>query len=189
MKTNNKKFNKGFTIIETLVAVFILSIAITAFMTLTSQSILTARYARNEITANYLAQEAADYIRNQRDTKAFQLGDNDWIGFRNYFGDQNNTLCFSNQGCYIDARANTVTICPSGGCPLLDFDGDRNESFYYYDINNTTNSVFKRTIKMEDSTGLVDPDEVYVTITIDWKNGSTDKTKVLHFSLLNWYQF
>lgn len=190
MKTNIKQFNKGFTIIETLVAVFILSIAITAFMTLTSQSIMTARYARNEITANYLAQEAADYIRNKRDTIAFKTNNNDWSGFRNYFGDQGNTLtlCFSSQGCYIDARADTVTICPSDGCPFLDYRGS-GQSFYYYDNNNATDSVFKRTIKMESSTGRAELNEVYVTIIIDWKNGNSSKSKVLHFSLLNWYQF
>jgi prepilin-type N-terminal cleavage/methylation domain-containing protein len=185
MKTNNKQLNKGFTIIETLVAVFILSIAITAFMTLTSQSILTARYARNEITANYLAQEAADYIRNQRDTTAFIPGENNWNAFITKFNLPGKS-CIKPNSCYIDIRENSISACPSNGCPNLSY-RDSGKSFYYYDASGK--SVFKRTITMEEGSGTVGTDEVYVTITIDWKNGSADKTKVLHFSLLNWYQF
>ena len=49
---------KGFTLIETLVAVSLLTVAIVAPMTLTARSLSAAYYARDQITAFHLAQEA-----------------------------------------------------------------------------------------------------------------------------------
>ena len=197
-KQSNKFFttkllNKmsGFTIIETLVAVFILSLAITSFMGLTSRSLMASRYARNEIIANYLAQEAADYIRNQRDELAF-MGGGDWSTFINYFNQNSTKTCFSAQGCYLkiyDISADKVITCPEGGCPLLDY-RDEGSSFYYYgESNNSVDSIFKRTITMEDGSGDIGSKEIYVSVRIDWKNGGADKSKVLNFSLSDWYNF
>ena len=192
MKIYKKQINKkGFTIIETMVAVFILSIAIVALLGLTAQSLFTARYARNEITANYLAQEAADYIRNRRDTVAF-LSDtgNNWNGFLAEFGKGSvNTKCFTSDGCYFgvnDITTTPVTSCPSEGCPLLKYKEDSSSSFYYY-ATTGSNSIFKRKIEMW--TNSTNSDEVFVRITINWNNGNILKSKVLNFSLLNWYDF
>lgn len=179
MKIFNKQSNKGFTIIETLVAIFILSIAITSFLGVVSQSILTARYTKNEITANYLAQESADYIRNQRDTVAFlnNTGGVGWETFLSNFGDSSNrTVCFSQQGCSFDIDpTKTVSIesC-STECPVIKINGE--------------DSNFKRRIIMEESnTG--DIKQVFVYITIEWLNGGSTKTKTLNFSLSNWLDY
>lgn len=191
MKIFNKKSNKGFTIIETLVAVFILSLAITSFMGLTSKSLMTSRYARNEITANYLAQEAADYIRNKRDELAFMNG-GDWADFIDYFNQNGAKSCFLTQGCYLkiyDNPVDKVITCPNGGCPFLDY-RDQGSSFYYYDESSNGNeSIFKRTITMEDGSGSLGSKEVYVTVRIDWKNGNSPKSKILKFSLSDWFNF
>src|SRR3989344_5745503 len=59
--------SRGFTLIETLVAVTLLSVAITAPMSLTTRSLAAAYYARDQITAFHLAQEAIESVRHARD--------------------------------------------------------------------------------------------------------------------------
>src|SRR3989338_949042 len=64
---NLKPDSPGFTLIETLVAISLLTIAIIAPMALTAQSLATAYYARDQITAFYMAQEAIEGVRALRD--------------------------------------------------------------------------------------------------------------------------
>jgi len=59
--------SSGFTLIETLVAVSILTMAIVAPMTLVSKSLSAAYYARDQIAAFHLAQEAIETVRHIRD--------------------------------------------------------------------------------------------------------------------------
>lgn len=58
---------RGFTLIETLVAISLLAVAIVAPMTLVGQSLSAAYYARDEITAYNLAQEGIESVRSLRD--------------------------------------------------------------------------------------------------------------------------
>ena len=67
---NNKKFFKnksGFTLLETLVAIMLFVIALSALLALVRDSVTSATYTKNDVVATYLAQEGIDYIRNIRD--------------------------------------------------------------------------------------------------------------------------
>ena len=69
--------DSGFTLMETLVAITLLLLAIGGPMYAVSQSLSSAIYARDQITASYLAQDAVEYIRNVRDHNA--LDNNSWL--------------------------------------------------------------------------------------------------------------
>src|SRR5665213_1019796 len=58
---------RGFTLVETLAAISLITIAIVAPMALTVQSLQAAYYARDQITASNLAQEGIEAIRSVRD--------------------------------------------------------------------------------------------------------------------------
>lgn len=64
---NSMKKQQGFTLIETLIAVFILTLTIGGLLTLAANGYFSVRYARNQIVANNLLQESLEYIRNSRD--------------------------------------------------------------------------------------------------------------------------
>lgn len=67
-KRRTLRNSKGFTLVETLVAIFILILTISTLISLSAGSFLNVRYAKNQITANMLAQEMVEYIRYTRDS-------------------------------------------------------------------------------------------------------------------------
>lgn len=205
MKIQIIKNNSGFTIIETMVAVFVLTFALTGLLSLNASSLFSARYARNEITANYLLQEAADYFRNDRDTTAFLNNDptlNDgWEIFLNKYGYNSGVssgTCFdsigSNYGCYIEFSdaSPTAYFCntsPAFGtlrCPTFNYDSlASNNTFYTYKVPTgyaTTN--FKRQILMQVNPAR--PDELDIQVKVEWLNGNLVRSRSLQTSLLNW---
>lgn len=189
MRKNNLKINKepillsksGFTLIETLIAILILTLTLNAFFTLISNSIFSAQYARNKITANYLAQEAIDYIRNDRDSIAFQ--NNDWDGFI-----QKYDKCLTEEGCYFDVLEDPVQpkYCQTSSCQTFYYNSNSGSSSiknYYTYTTTLVETPFERRIIMTKSN--LDQ-EIDITVKVKWLNGKTAHTKILTTSLLNW---
>ena len=87
IKNKTKKYNfsddRGFTIMETLVAIFILLLAITGPMVFSQSALRAAFQSRDQITAFYLAQDAIEFVKNKRDDNVL-LGK---TGFNNGAGD------------------------------------------------------------------------------------------------------
>jgi prepilin-type N-terminal cleavage/methylation domain-containing protein len=192
MKFLNKQKNSGFTLVEALVAIFILSISVSSMLGVTASTASSARYANNEIAANYLLQEAVDSIRNSRDTLAFQMlgAGGNWNTFLNRYGYSGNSKCFSANGCILDIETfngsdiggTDVRGC-TGACAPLYYDANATKLFYNYNGSVGVVSKFTRTVKMT-TTG--NPDEIKVKATLDWTNGSMPKTQSLEIYLLNW---
>lgn len=197
IQKNKKNISAGFTIIEAMVAIFILTISVSAMLNVTASAAISARYSRNEITSNYLLQEAVDSVKNSRDTIAFQKKDlgGGWNNFLIRYG-YPNTKCFSSNGCdfKMDVFDPTNSLgldildCPSSGCPALSYNASGGSSLFYNHITGagTVTSIFTRKVNMVISP--LNPDEVKVTAVVTWKNeaSATTKTQTLEISLLNW---
>ena len=97
-----KNLKDGFTVLETLVADFVLSIAIAATLAAASTGLQSSFYAKDQITAYYLAQEAIEVITNIRDKNFITSGGS--------FLSTAVLNCVSGQGCAVDS---TITIPPS----------------------------------------------------------------------------
>jgi prepilin-type N-terminal cleavage/methylation domain-containing protein len=198
---NNKA---GFTLIETMVAAFILTLALTGLLTLNANTLFTARYARNQITANYLIQEAADSIRNDRDTTAFlHNGGGTWNSFLNKYGFTGVPSCFvpafsgntSSVGCSMEFSSVAPTpiscnVAPAWGtlhCPIFNYTASAtNNSFYTYTTpsGQYVPSDFKRQILMMINPS--NPNELDIKITVEWLNGGLVHSQSLQTSLLKW---
>ena len=187
MKNNRFKNNKnGFTLVETMFAVFILATTIVSLMTVLSNSLFASRYARDEITVNYLMQEVVDYIRNDRDTMVFYHGA-EWKDF----ADKYTGICTERAGCYMDVLSKTgPKPCSLGdGCPFFYYDKDADKTPYYVSDDGAnmsgklkTNFQRKIVVKQDDK----NRDEVNIIVTIYWKNGNLPMSRSLNSSVLKW---
>ena len=72
---------RGFTLIESLVALSILALAIVGPLSLASTALSAAQISRDQLVAFYLAQEGLEVIRNQRDTNRLNgaIWTNSWM--------------------------------------------------------------------------------------------------------------
>ncbi len=61
------KAHGAFTLIETLVAISILTLAIAGPLTTANRALVAAEISRDQLTASYLAQEGVEYVRMVRD--------------------------------------------------------------------------------------------------------------------------
>lgn len=187
MNMKNIQKNKGFTLVETMFAVFILTFAISSLMSVVASSIFSARYARDEITANYLLQEVIDYVRNDRDSQVFLQTETPGIAWQTFV--QRYDLCSDpSEGCYVDVYKNTPLVkCDGGGvsgCPAFYLDQNASGgNFYTYDTTPVTTN-FKRQLVV--TRNPLNQDEIFVTATIEWKNGGLSKTRELKSSLVKW---
>jgi type II secretory pathway pseudopilin PulG len=186
MINKQAKKNSGFTLVETMFAVFILTSTIVGLMTIVANNLFAARYARDEITVNYLLQEAVDYIRNDRDTLIF-FGDG---GMDNFFG-KYGAACSGGSGCTINALSReNPKPCPYGlGCPYLYYDKNADTTpFYVLDngvgVGDKVKTNFRRKIVVERDS--INPDEINVTVTVDWQNGTLPMSRSLKTSFLKW---
>lgn len=183
----------GFTLVETMVAVFILSLTIISLMTVVANSLFASRYSRDEITVNYLLQEAVDYVRNDRDSSIFLSNssvDDAWIKFVEKYKECTD----ENQGCTLDVYtalkdpfSPNIKKCDSApspdetNCPPFYYRDDSETSIYNYEGGAETS--FRRKIVFKEGSS---PDEIIMKATVYWINGDATKSRSLQTSLLKW---
>jgi prepilin-type N-terminal cleavage/methylation domain-containing protein len=163
---------KGMTLIETLVAITILTVAIVAPMSLTMQSLSAAYYARDQIAAFNLGQEAIESVRAIRDGNILRIA-----------YDQPDPACTPmtllcnipiGTPFTIDTRNNAIVTC-SGECQYLQTDGD----LYGYEVG-WASTRYRRTIEAEYVEGT--QDEIRITVVIEWTTGGLNQVRTFTIS-------
>jgi Tfp pilus assembly protein PilV len=147
------KLNKGFTLVETLVAISIFTVSILGMLSVLASGISDTNSAKQKIVATYLAQEGIEYTRNQRDTAVLAAGDTPQDGWDTF----------------------KVEL---GGLEVDDPD--------YYPVDDVDFAGFTRTI-----TAYIDTfgdDEVKISSTVSWTQGSGEKSVTFSEHLFNWIE-
>jgi prepilin-type N-terminal cleavage/methylation domain-containing protein len=179
MKTQNSKFKilnskRGFTLVETLVAIAILTVAIAGPITIASKGLAAAMFARDQITAFYLAQEAVEFIRNKRDENNIKgFGASNWL--------KDLQTCFGATPCSIDVTAasdNAIKNCSGTDCLPLKYDS--NMGLYGYSSGD--DSIFTRNVKME----TIEANEASIEVSLSWRTGLVQKSFVVTEHIFNW---
>ncbi len=178
--SHKSQVNKGFTLIETLVAVLLLSTAIAGPLSIASKGLNATLVAKDQFIAFYLAQDAMEFIRYVRDSNT--LGGGDWLTGDGAVTGIDLSDCASPNGCYVDSIQSTVTACGSV-CNTLNYDSAGH--FFTYAGSAVSAQKFIRTVKI---TGTSLADEAVVTVTVSWSDvaGVTHKAVIVRENLLNW---
>jgi len=156
---------RGFSLIEALVSVLILTAAITGPLSIAAQGFQGALVARDQITAFFLAQDAVEFVQFVRATN--RLNNYGWLS-----GGASGvvlTACVSAGGsatCYFDSMQTAVSAC-SGACPAFLYDSSTR--VYNYDTGVQTPQKFTRTVKIETPVGG-SFGEAALTVTVSWQD-------------------
>ncbi len=183
-----KNKNRGFTILETLVAIFILVLSITGPMVFAQSGLRTAFLARDQITAFFLAQDAIETIKNMRDDNT--LKDLDWLDGV-YLCDVGSTSCLIS----IEVLYETITSkgqfgdvviekCLSGNCPIMKSDPN-GRLWYSSTVDGTTDSRFRRNVYLKE---LVPGKELQIVVEVTWtSNVKVGESRiVVQENIYNW---
>jgi len=174
--------SRGFTLIETLVAISLVSVAIVAPMSLVSRSLASAFYARDQVTAYHLAQEGIEAVRAIRDGNILMLT----LGQTLSCGEQN-ILCDipRDRDFKVDARFSLptqVAVSCDGPCPVLQTDG----FLYGYGSGLNENTRFTRILHAK-YVGGSGNNEIRVESTVSWYNAARQVNKfTIYENMYRW---
>ena len=169
--TNNLQLttNKGFTIVESLVAISILVLAITGATSAIQTGISSYIFSKDQIIAFYLAQEGFEQIRNIRDENGLKKI-SWWTGLG---------ACFSPSACTVDPVVSSVpSACTPGSCQVLK--QDPSTGFFGYTSGSDT--IFRREIVLTS----INAHEILVLVTVNWSKGTMSKQFRAKENLLDW---
>lgn len=173
---------RGFTVLESIVAIMILSLSISGAFSAVQQSLSQAMIAKDEIKAFYLAQEAVETIRNKRDANQLikiNTGPVSWLnGITSAC--PFSTAVIKNT-CTVDTTDFNIVNCGGdwGSCPNL----RQNPLIFVYGYEESwPASNFKREIQIES----INANEIIVTVRVTWTKGVIDKEFKIKTHLLNW---
>jgi prepilin-type N-terminal cleavage/methylation domain-containing protein len=185
---------QGFTLIETLVAISILTITMGAPFFAVEQSITAADVSRDELTGSMLAQEGVEYIRSIRDgdylyVRANPSSTQTWL-----YGldgtDPNGNPSVSYNNCFVPYQC-TVDPTALNSSPVQQYSAAATVPVLY--INNGTflytqvtsggaATVFTRSVQLTN----ISTTEVKVVVTVKWITRHIPYTTTITEYLDNW---
>lgn len=168
MKPAYRSAQRGFTLIETFVAITILVTAVAGPLTLAQKGLTSALIARDQLMASFLAQEGIEYVRQQRDSNSLQ--GLSWL---------NGLSACIGQDCMIDAAADSAPTACSGACLPLRY--DESTHFYGYDAGDSL-TPYTRTVRIDE----ISATEARVTSTVSWQSGIFTRQMSFTEVILDW---
>lgn len=168
--------SKGFTVVESLVAISILSLSILSTFASVKNGIQSSTQVKDQIISFYLAQEGIEYIKNIRDENAlFSINEvansrppRSWLyGISSVGGDP----CYFGKTCVIDSYRGRAGIASCtggfGSCPNLSQDTGAvsgTKGLYGYTAGWSA-TTFKREIQLVQNS----PTEITVVLSMSWR--------------------
>jgi prepilin-type N-terminal cleavage/methylation domain-containing protein len=200
--------SRGFTILETLVAIAILLISIAGPLTIAEKSLVTAANSENQMIASYLAEDLMEYIENIRDNNLLLINNGSGTSWLAIKGENMLDICSTtgnSTACDFDtmqsAVSPTITTCHAEAIksalngqnvcqlyldptPLNASDGSS-----YYSSTQTSGAPatkFWRGFTVTPmSSNNATATSTLVTVTVEWNTGGVREDVVLQNILFN----
>ncbi|RLC38233.1 hypothetical protein DRH27_02760 [Candidatus Falkowbacteria bacterium] len=172
------KNKKGFSILEAVVAFYLITMGMVGLLSLVTFSIKTQYITKNMVTGSQLAQEGIELVRNIRDTN--WLKHDDWIDGDGFDSD---TDILQDDNYIIDYTGSIddfVTTNNEAGTRLY-LDGN---GFYVHDsVPPNKPTAFYRIIEVNE---IVLDEQLNVTSRVRWSAGGQNHEYVAETELYNW---
>lgn len=182
-----QKHARGFTLIETLVAVLLLATAIAGPLTIASKALTAALVSKDQITAYFLAQDAVEYVRFKRDSNCLASGSpcssGTWL--------TGLAACTSATGatkCYFDSTENNPVNPAACASPCVAIRYDTSAYRFTYAAPSATvlSRIFTRTIAITNPYGGT-ADQALITVTVSWSDmAGITRNVVMSEVISNW---
>lgn len=176
MNFSSNKLVSGFTLIETLVGIFVIVTALTAAFTAAHTSLKSAQRARDQVTAFYLTQEGYELIKNVRDSNVQERDPSS------------------------DYWMNGLTQCIGNPCRISAFNGsnkvkdtittsDAEAKFLQSDVTKEfryDGSGIETRFSRSFTVTLAAPNEIRVDMTVEWTHGNANLSFETSEYISNW---
>ena len=166
--------NKGFTLIETIIAITLITVVITAVAGLILSTLLASQRNIHSVQAMYLAQESLEAVRYMRDSN--------WL--QNYSWDGGEKLWGANiseaSGLYLDEVA-----CDPPNNTCFRFSSTEEDG----QVSMEDGFIFTRMItiaEVTDEGGTAEEEAAQVTATVTWQERGLERSLELSTYLTNW---
>lgn len=196
-----KKEARGFTLVETMVAIAILAVALVGPFIAIRTSLTASYVARDQLIASSLAQEGMEYIRSVRDNNYLNNRSGGWMdGLSSYTQCYSTTLGVAPTGsCMIDSSKGDIHTDNPNNSAMAGYSSFANipvlklsqTGLYNQQATSGTNvdTRFRRGVQMtvlrnDPSTGR--PVEVRVLVTVSWVTSGQTYTVVVTDTLTDW---
>jgi type II secretory pathway pseudopilin PulG len=185
---NTKRYPTGFTLLEVIGAIFILTVGAGSAFILISQTLSAASLVKERLIASYLVQEGIEIVRNIRDTNWLQARDptktSPW---------DDGLICLT-PPCHWQVDYTTRTFTDTADFEHCSDPGYYNCHSYdgtplkidggFYNYTSGTETKFKREITIEEPSTST----IKVEVKVEWtERGRTHNFKALEY-LTNWYE-